>query len=161
MLRYLKKKQPHKEINEILLHHDNARLHVAHIIVNFLNARGIKTVLHPPYSPDLAPCDFWLFPEIKYPLRVGTSTAIKMSSKLWRRGTKSSRKMIWHSYLKNGKNDDKMYYNRGRLLWKIACKYGLLNKYLFLYNFFIITFWTAYVHNTRQVFTLTIFSLRQ
>ena len=22
---------------------------------------GIKTVAHPPYSPDLAPCDFWLF----------------------------------------------------------------------------------------------------
>ena len=22
---------------------------------------GIKTVPQPPYSPDLAPCDFWLF----------------------------------------------------------------------------------------------------
>ena len=24
---------------------------------------GIKTVPHPPYSPELAPCDFWLFPK--------------------------------------------------------------------------------------------------
>ena len=24
---------------------------------------GIKTVPQPPYSPDLAPCDVWLFPE--------------------------------------------------------------------------------------------------
>ena len=24
---------------------------------------GVKTVSHPPYSPDLAPCDFWLFPK--------------------------------------------------------------------------------------------------
>ena len=24
---------------------------------------GIKTVLQPPYSPDVAPCDFWLFPK--------------------------------------------------------------------------------------------------
>ena len=24
---------------------------------------GIKTVPHPSYSPDLAPCDFWLFPK--------------------------------------------------------------------------------------------------
>ena len=24
---------------------------------------GIKTVPHRPYSPDLAPCDFWLFPK--------------------------------------------------------------------------------------------------
>ena len=26
---------------------------------------GIKTVRHPPYSPDLAPCDFWLFPNLR------------------------------------------------------------------------------------------------
>ena len=26
---------------------------------------GIKTVRHPPYSPDLAHCDFWLFPELR------------------------------------------------------------------------------------------------
>ena len=26
---------------------------------------SIKTVLQPPYSPDLAPCDFWLFPKLR------------------------------------------------------------------------------------------------
>ena len=26
---------------------------------------GIKTVRHPPYSPDLAPCDFCLFPKLR------------------------------------------------------------------------------------------------
>ena len=26
---------------------------------------GIKTVPHPPYSPDFAPCDFWLLPELR------------------------------------------------------------------------------------------------
>ena len=30
---------------------------------------GIKTVPHHPYSPDLAPCDFWLFPKLKEKLR--------------------------------------------------------------------------------------------
>ena len=25
---------------------------------------GIKTVPNPSYSPDLAPCDFWLFPKL-------------------------------------------------------------------------------------------------
>ena len=25
----------------------------------------IKTVVHPSYSPDLAPCDFWLFPKLR------------------------------------------------------------------------------------------------
>ena len=26
---------------------------------------GIKTVPQPPYSQDLAPCDFWLFPKLR------------------------------------------------------------------------------------------------
>ena len=26
---------------------------------------GIKTVPQPPYSPELAPCDFWLFPNLR------------------------------------------------------------------------------------------------
>ena len=26
---------------------------------------GIKTVSHPPYSPDVVPCDFWLFPKLR------------------------------------------------------------------------------------------------
>ena len=26
---------------------------------------GIKTILHPPYSTDLAPCDFCLFPKLR------------------------------------------------------------------------------------------------
>ena len=30
-----------------------------------LTKMGIKTDPHPPYSPDLAPCDFWLFPKLR------------------------------------------------------------------------------------------------
>ena len=26
---------------------------------------GMKTVSQPPYSPDCAPCDFWLFPKLR------------------------------------------------------------------------------------------------
>ena len=26
---------------------------------------GIKTVAQPPYSPDVGPCDFWLFPKLR------------------------------------------------------------------------------------------------
>ena len=32
---------------------------------DYLTKMGIKTVPHPPYSPDLAPCDFWLFPKLR------------------------------------------------------------------------------------------------
>ena len=37
---------------------------------------GIKTVPHPPYSPDLAPCDFWLFPQLRE-CRYGTIEEMK------------------------------------------------------------------------------------
>ena len=36
----------------------NALVHNAILITDYLTKTGIKTVPHPPYSPDLAPCDF-------------------------------------------------------------------------------------------------------
>lgn len=45
--------------------HDNARPHVHENTKNFLKSNGITIIDHPAYSPDLAPCDFWLFSEIK------------------------------------------------------------------------------------------------
>ena len=43
-------------------HQDNAPVHNSILVRDYLTKIGIKTVLHFPYSPDLAPCDFWLFP---------------------------------------------------------------------------------------------------
>ena len=37
------------------------QLHPCH----YLSKMGIKTVPHRPYSPDLASCDFWLFPKLR------------------------------------------------------------------------------------------------
>ncbi|KAI6651412.1 Histone-lysine N-methyltransferase SETMAR-like [Oopsacas minuta] len=56
-------------IRRILLHHDNASSHTAARTREFLENSGLKTLPHPPYSPDLAPCDFWLFPRLKEQLR--------------------------------------------------------------------------------------------
>ncbi|KAJ4444141.1 hypothetical protein ANN_05930 [Periplaneta americana] len=39
------------------------------LIHTFLAKHEITTVHQPPYSPDLAPCDFWLFPKLKTPLK--------------------------------------------------------------------------------------------
>ena len=48
---------------------DNAPVHNSIVVTDYLTNMGIKTVPHPPYSPDLAPCDFWLFPKLKENLR--------------------------------------------------------------------------------------------
>jgi transposase len=45
--------------------HDNAKPHVAKLVKNYLENEGITIIDHPPYSPDLAPCDFWLFGKVK------------------------------------------------------------------------------------------------
>ena len=49
---------------------DNAPVHNSILITDYLTKIGIKTVAHPPYSQDLAPGDFWLFPKLKEKLRV-------------------------------------------------------------------------------------------
>ena len=44
---------------------DNAPVHNAILVTDYLTKMGIKTVPQPPYSPDLAPCDFWLFLKLR------------------------------------------------------------------------------------------------
>ena len=50
-------------------HHDNAPAHTALNIYQFLAERNIATLEHPPYSPNLALCDFFLLPKIKSVLK--------------------------------------------------------------------------------------------
>ena len=51
------------------LHHDNTPTHASCLVLSFLTKRQITQVTQPHYSPDLAPCDFWLFPKLKSPLK--------------------------------------------------------------------------------------------
>ena len=51
------------------LYHDNAPVHTALSIRQFLAERNIATLKHFLYSPYLAPCDFFLFPKIKSVLK--------------------------------------------------------------------------------------------
>lgn len=52
-----------------MLHHDNAPCHTSLFTTNFLAKNKMTVVPHPPYSPDLAPCDFALFPKLKIKLK--------------------------------------------------------------------------------------------
>ena len=46
-------------------HQDNAPVHNSTLVTDYLSKMGIKTLPQSPYSPDLAPCDFWLFPKLR------------------------------------------------------------------------------------------------
>ena len=50
------------ETRSWLLHHDNALACNAWVIREFLAKYNIAVLEQPPYSPDLAPCDFFCFP---------------------------------------------------------------------------------------------------
>jgi hypothetical protein len=64
-LNILKKKRPVMAAGEWFLHWDNAPVHTAATITDWLAARRVKMIEHPPYLPDLAPADFFLLPKVK------------------------------------------------------------------------------------------------
>lgn len=66
----IRKKRPDLwQNNSWLLHHDNAPAHTSLLVREFLAKHKTVTMPQPPYSPDMAPCDFFLFPKIKRTLK--------------------------------------------------------------------------------------------
>lgn len=61
----VKKSRPSLGLRKLALLHDNAPAHTSKETVQFLKKKGLTVLPHPPYSPDLAPCDFFLFPRLK------------------------------------------------------------------------------------------------
>ncbi|XP_052791731.1 sushi, von Willebrand factor type A, EGF and pentraxin domain-containing protein 1-like [Mya arenaria] len=67
--RALMKKRPDVTMDNIVLHQDNAPAHTAESTKLEINILGCDSVEHPPYSPDLAPLDFRVFPVVKAALK--------------------------------------------------------------------------------------------
>ena len=61
--------RPRTGVRGLLLHHDNASSDTAAVTLDFLDANDVQLVIHPPYSPDLAFCDWFLFPSVKRQLK--------------------------------------------------------------------------------------------
>ncbi|UYV71265.1 hypothetical protein LAZ67_8002433 [Cordylochernes scorpioides] len=67
-----------------LLHHDNAPAHTSLLVRDLLAKNNTLMIPQPPYSADLAPCDFFSFPKLKRPMkgrRYATLDEIKTASK--------------------------------------------------------------------------------
>jgi hypothetical protein len=52
-----------------LLHHDNAPSYNSVLTQEFVAQYKMAVIFHPPSSPDLAPCDFFLLPKMKFKLK--------------------------------------------------------------------------------------------
>jgi hypothetical protein len=65
----VRRKQPDQwQNNTWLLHHDSVPVHAALLTQQFLTD-NMTVVPHPPYFPNLAPCSFFLFPNLKMKLK--------------------------------------------------------------------------------------------
>ena len=62
---FYQKHRPRTGVLGINLLHDNAPAHKSATVQEYLKESGLDVLNHPPYSPDLSPCDFWLFSRLK------------------------------------------------------------------------------------------------
>jgi transposase len=58
-----------KGLPSFSVHMDNSMCHKGPKITEKLEKRHIARAPHPPYSPDLSPCDFWLFGVLKQKMK--------------------------------------------------------------------------------------------
>ena len=62
---FYSKKRSNKGWSGVHLLYDNASSHKYDVGKSFLASEKVKVLNRPPYSPDLSPCDFFLFPRLK------------------------------------------------------------------------------------------------
>ena len=63
-----KRRRPKTGLKYLRLLHDNAPAQKALIVTEFLESEKVNVLSHHPFSPDLAPCNYFLFPKLKFHL---------------------------------------------------------------------------------------------
>jgi [histone H3]-lysine36 N-dimethyltransferase SETMAR len=82
----IKEKRRGKLAKGVLLLHDNAPVHTARVARRAILNCGFEELYHPPYSPDLAPSDYYLFGRLKKGLhgeRYADDNALKSATEHW------------------------------------------------------------------------------
>ena len=65
----IREKRRGKLTKGVLLQQDNVRVHTCKVAMDAVERNGYELIPHPAYSPDLAPSDFFLFPNLKNDIR--------------------------------------------------------------------------------------------
>ena len=72
----IREKRRSKLSKGVLLQQDNARVHTCKVAMAVVERNGYELILHPAYSPDLAPSDFFLFTNLTRAPQVGQCTPV-------------------------------------------------------------------------------------
>ena len=81
--------------SKILLHHKNSSLHTAKQTTDYLATSETEILGHPPNNPDLAPCNFYLFPKIKEKLREKRFMDVKVAVTAYEKAVEETPKDEW------------------------------------------------------------------
>ena len=65
----IREKRRGKLSKGVLLPQDNARVHTCQVAMDAVERNGYELIPYPAFSPDLAPSDFFLFPNLKKDIR--------------------------------------------------------------------------------------------
>ena len=120
----------------VLFLQDNALAHTSQVAMVAATRCSFKFLPHPPYSPDLAILDFYLFPNLKTSFRTSCFQIWKLAFmvfwKQWRhhrchwwvlRGS-GWRLLFWRD--KQTGTAEKVHRGKGRLYWEITAQFLLL-----------------------------------
>ncbi|GFX44207.1 mariner Mos1 transposase [Trichonephila clavipes] len=75
-----------RALQEVFLLHDNARPHTSQLIQELIESFGWEVLDHAPYSPNLAPSDFYLFRYLKHSFggkRFSDNEEVKAATNSW------------------------------------------------------------------------------
>ena len=68
---------PNTSTSRTMVLHDNAKSHKTGAVTQYLKYNKFTSLSHSAYSPDLVPCDIWLFPRLEEILAGPKSTHIQ------------------------------------------------------------------------------------
>lgn len=94
-------RRPNDQLRHVRLHHDNAPAHTAIRTTDYLSLKGVRVLHHPPYSPDLAPADFFLFGFVKEKLRGREFPSAQAAVRAYEDEVKNIPRNMWHSAFDN------------------------------------------------------------
>ena len=115
---FYNKKRPSKGWSGVHFLHDNASSHKCEAVKSFLSSEKVKVLNHPAYSPDLSPCDFFLFPKLKkmlsgnkYTSRSSFGSAIYQCLQQI-----CTKRRLFIRFSRLGKKVTKMFFSKGEIL---------------------------------------------
>ena len=109
--------------------HDNAFPHQCEFVKSYMTSEKVKVLNHPPTSPGLNPCDFFLFPRLKKMLSGNKYTSSSsIGSAIYQCLQQIPKRRLFICFSRLGKKVTKMCFSKGGILWRIVIKMCLIKR---------------------------------